>query len=417
MRNIKREEKNTQTIKAINSTLDTAFLSKLYKAKFKNLPFITNLSDIQNIPFTTKKELRDSYPYGTLATDFLNVVEMHTSSGTTGRPTLSFYTKKDLEEGSDAIAKSWVNFGIDNKSRVQFMMSYGLFSGAMLNTYAIQSLGAFVLPAGIQSRAKQAQLLQDFDIDTIVATPSYYLHLYDYFVQNNIPIKNLKLKKGIAAGEVYSDEMKDKISELFSIKVYDHYGLCEVNTGIVYECNSCGGMAVLDEYVYPEIVGIVNGKILSKGQTGELVLTSLHKEASPIIRYRTGDMTSVKTFFSECNECYGRIILNRIKSRCDSTIFYKGIKLEPFELRDTIVLFMGDKMYNRIKIQIYKNLFEQQPKIFLALKPNIDKSILFSLLNYLREKTGVTFVIEDVPYSYFGDVNITKEKIVEYVDK
>lgn len=416
MKKVKKEEKDRQTIEIINSAFKTAFLSKLYKAKFKTLPHISYLSDMQSIPLTTKKDLRDCYPYGNLATDFSNVVEMHTSSGITGSPTLSFYTKNDLEIGSKAISKAWVNFGINNKSRVQFMMSYGLFSGAMLNTYAIQSLGAFVLPAGIQPTAKQVQFLQDFDIDTIVATPSYYLHLYDYLVQNNISIKNLKLKTGIVAGEVYSDKIKKKISDLFSIKIYDHYGLCEVNTGIIYECKTCGGMAVLDEYVYPEIINPVNEKILSKGQ-GELVLTSLYKEASPVIRYRTGDVTSIKTYFSECPECYGRIILERIKSRCDSTIFYKGIKLEPFELRDTIVLFMKDKIYNRVKIQINENVFKEKPKILIALKPNISKSVLRALKNHLKDQTGVTFVIEDVPYHYFGDATSTKEKIIEYVDK
>jgi len=417
MKEIRKEEKNMQTIRAINSTLEIAFLSKLYKEKFKTIPCISDLSDIQLIPFTTKQDLRDYYPYGNLATDFSNVIEMHTSSGVTGSPTLSFYTKKDLKEGSGAIAKAWANFGINDKSRVQFMMSYGLFSGAMLNTYAIQSLGAFVLPAGIQPTERQVQLLQDFDIDTMVATPSYYLHLYDYLVQNNIPIKSLKLKRGIAAGEVYSDGMKKKISKLFSIKIYDHYGLCEVNTGIVYECRSCGGMAVLDEYVYPEVIDPISGKVLLNGQSGELVFTSLHKEASPVIRYRTGDITSIRTHFSECTECYGRIILERIKSRRNSTIFYKGIKLEPLELKDMVMLFVGEKMYSRIKIQIYEDSFKGHPKILIALKANVGKSILPALQDHLRKRIGVTFIIEEVSYSYFGDVTLTKEKIVEYVDK
>jgi len=413
-----KEKKDKRIIEAINHSLKIAFNSKLYKNKFRKLLSVSKLKGIHEIPLTTKKDLRDSYPYGNLAIDFSKVIEMHTSSGTTGKPTLSFYTKKDLEMGSKAISKAWVNFGINNKSRVQFMMSYGLFSGAMLNTYAIQSLGAFVLPSGIQPTAKQVQLLQEFDIDTMVATPSYYLHLYDYLIQNNIPIKSLKLKRGIAAGEVYSDEMKKKISELFCIKIYDHYGLCEVNTGIVYECKKCGGMAVLDDYVYPEIIDPINGELLKERQNGELVLTSLHKEASPIIRYRTGDVTSIKTFFSKCSNCYGSVILDRIKARCDSTIFYKGLKLEPFELRDMIILFMGDKMYNRIKIQIYDDLFKNKPKILLSLKScENNKSILCSLQDYLKEKTGATFLIEEVPYSYFGDITSTKEKIVEYVDK
>ncbi len=409
---INKKEKDRQIIKAINSILKVAFRSRLYGAKFKTIPQIVSSSDIQKIPFTTKKDLRDFYPYGNLAADFSKVVEVHTSSGTTGKPALSFYTKRDLKKGSEVIARAWRNFGINDKSRVQFIMSYGLFSGAMLNTYAIQILGAFVLPAGIQSTMKQVQLLQEFEIDTIVATPSYFLYLYDYLVQNKISIKKLKLKRGIAAGEIYSDEIKKKISDLFSIKIYDHYGLCEVNTGIIYECQKCGDMVVIDDYVYPEIVDLTTGKVLPEGQIGELVLTSLQKEASPIIRYKTGDVSSIKTYFSNCSRCYGHVLIGRIKSRCDSVVFYKGIKLEPFELRDMIVLFMKDKIYNRIKIKIYKDVFLKKPKIILSLKYN-NKLILCSLQKYLKKKTGITFIIENVPYSYFKDITSTKEKIID----
>lgn len=407
--------KDKQLLLAIISNIKTACLSKLYQLKLGNYPVLSDLSDVENIPFTTKQDLRDWYPYGNLATDFTNIIEMHTTSGTTGKPTLSFYTKRDLEEGSKEIAKAWKNFGIDKNCRVQFMMGYGLFSGATLNTYAIQSLGAFVLPAGVQSTVKQVQMLQDFDIDTMVATPSYYLHLYDYLVQNNIPIKSLKLKRGIAAGEAYSDDLKKKIADLFSMKIYDHYGLCEVNTGIIYECKSCSGMVVLDEYVYSEVIDPETGKILPDGQLGELVLTSLRKEASPVIRYRTGDMTSIRTRFSECKECSGSTVVERIRLRYDSTIFYKGIKIEPFELRDMIICFLGDSMYNRVRIQVRENTFQEQPKIFIALKPDINRSILNKLKEHLKERTSVTFIVEEVPYSYFGEFTSTKDKIVEYI--
>ena len=408
-------EKNKQIVDLINITFQKALASTLYQSKFKNKIVIASLTEMGDIPFTTKQDLRLFYPYGNLSTDFTDVVEAHMTSGTTGKPTLSFYTKKDLDEGSMAISRAWANFGIDKNSRVQFMMGYGLFSGAPLNTYAIQSLGAFVLPSGIQPTSKQVQLLQDFDIDTMVATPSYYLHLYDFLVQNSISVKDLKLKRGIAAGEAYSDEIKNKIADLFSMNIYDHYGLCEVNTGIIYECKTCKGMVVLDDYVYAEIIDPINGESLSEGQMGELVLTSLKKDASPIIRYRTGDMTSLRTHFSECKDCYGATILERIKLRYDSTIFYKGIKIEPFELRDMVISFMGNKMYNRVKIQVNESVFNHKPKILIALKSEVYKSFLTSLQDYLKEKTGVAFIIEEVSYSYFGDFISTKDKIVEYV--
>ena len=246
-------------------------------------------------------------------------------------------------------------------------MSYGLFSGAMLNTYAIQELEAFVLPASILPTVKQLELMRDFKIDTVVSTPGYLLYLYKYMREHNINRKNLNLKRAIAAGEIYSDLLRSEIEQKLDIKVYDHYGLCEVNTGIAYECEKRDGLHILDDYVIPEIVDINTGTIMPNGKYGELVLTSLKKEASPIIRYRTGDITCIKKEKCKCGNKEVRI--DRIKARIDDLLFIKGIKINPHELKDFILEDMSDKLYaSDMKILVKKNTTNYRPCIKLSFK-------------------------------------------------
>jgi len=321
-----------ENLRNLNRTIKNAKKSPLYSKKLKNFSQLKSIKEISKLPFTTKQELRDYYPFGGLAVPFNKVIEVHTSSGTTGKTTLSFFTKKDLEIGSKTISTAWKNFGINNESRVQFIMSYGLFSGAALNTYAIQELGGFVLPSGIQPAFKQVELMMDFQIDTIVTTPSYFLYLYDYLENNNIPLNKFKLKRGIAAGEIYSEKTRGIIESKFNIKIYDHYGLCEVNTGIAYECNHRTGLHLLDDYVIAEVINPDTGDILPSEQFGELVLTSLKKEASPVIRYRTGDITRIRS--GDCPCANKSIRIERIKRRIDDLIFIKGIKIDPYELKE-----------------------------------------------------------------------------------
>jgi len=403
-------------IKHLNDTINSARQTKLYANKLDGVTEINRIEQIQDLPFTSKEDLRKTYPFGGLSIGTEHIVEMHTSSGTTGKPTLSFFSKKDLEESSKALSIAWNNFGISKKSRVQMMMSYGLFSGAALNTYAMQSLGAFVIPAGIQPTIKQIEMLKDFKVDSIVATPSYYLHLYDVMILNDIKISSLNLKIGIAAGEVYTNELKHKIEKLFDIRVFDHYGLCEINTGIIYECKVCGRMAVIKDYTYVEVIDPDTGKLLPDGSYGELVITSLKKEASPVIRYRTGDISKIITRKSKCINCKGSIVIDRIKNRTDSTIFYKGLKLNPSELKDDIIIFSNNKIINRIKIKAYyKEEICTRIKIIIALQSITDGKFVEELQNYLKNKVKVKFDIEVVPANYFKDFSVTKDKLVESI--
>jgi phenylacetate-CoA ligase len=398
---------------ALNSTIKKAKCSLFYSNKLKDIKELKSLVQLSTLPFTTKNELRESYPFNSLCVDIKDVIEMHTTSGTTGKPTLSFYNKKDLEIGSEAISRAWKNFGINNENRVQFIMGYGLFSGAMLNTYALQRLGAFVLPSGIQPTAKQVELMIDFEIDTIVATPGFLLYLYEFLKNNKISRSKLKLVRAIAAGEVYSNITREQIEKKLKIKVYDHYGLCEVNTGIAYECDQRKGLHLLDDYIIAEIIDPQTGELLPDGQYGELVLTSLKKEASPIIRYRTGDVSCI---FSEPCACGNKSIrLGRITTRVDDLLFIKGLKINPHELKEFILSLAENQIFGGdMKIKVKKNSIKYTPQIFLTFVKN-NPILISNLKDRIREKTGITFDIKHVEASYFNREANNKVKFIEYV--
>lgn len=398
---------------SLNKSIKAAKNCKFYNKILKDVKELENIDDLETLPFTTKEDLRNIYPYGGLCVSLSEVLEVHTSSGTTGAPTLSFYTKKDLKKGSEEIAKAWMSFGVTKESRVQFVMSYGLFSGAMINTYALQELGAFVLPAGILSISKQLELMKDFQIDTLVATPGYLMYLSEYIEENDIDRQSLMLKRAIAAGEVYSDNFREEIERLLNIKVYDHYGLCEVNTGIAYECEQRDGLHVLDDYVVAEVIDVETGQRVANGVYGELVLTSLKKEASPIIRYRTGDITCIKRGICGCGKKSIRI--DRIKSRKDDLLFIKGIKINPHELKDLILSYAKGVLLGKdIRILVKKNCINYKPIIKLSFKKEFIHKKDY-IIDKIKNKVGLRFELEHVELKYFNRENSNKVKLIEFV--
>ncbi len=397
----------------LNRTIRQAKKSVLYSKKLSSFKKLNSLEELRDLPFTTKEDLRGSYPFGGLCVGKERIVEMHTTSGTTGKPTLSYYTRKDLEIGSDEVSKAWAGLGINEKSRVQFIMSYGLFSGAMLNTYALQELGALVLPAGIQPIVKQVEMMIDFEVDTLVATPGFLLYLCEHLEQNKIPRNKLKLKKAIAAGEVYSDQIRKEIEKRLNVKVFDHYGLCEVYTGIAYECKEKKGLHLLDDFVITEIIDTKTGDVLPDGKYGELVFTSLRKEASPVIRYRTGDVSCLINRNCSCG--VEGVRLGRIKTRVDDLVFIRGIMINPHELKETIVDFAGKNLFGGdMRIEVKKNSIKNDPKIYLTLNGKAGEFIP-RLKKKIKDETKINFEIVNVDKSFFDRENSTKVKLVEYV--
>jgi phenylacetate-CoA ligase len=397
-------------LEKLNKTIRSARETQLYCKK--NLHELASVKELSTLEFTTKEDLRESYPYGGLAVLKSEVIEVHTTSGTTGKPTLSFFTKKDLENSSAAISEAWRTFGVNECTRAMFIMSYGLYSGATLNTYAIQSLGGFVLPAGINPIMTQVEFMEDFEIDTVIATPGFLLYLYEWLEDNNFDRSRLKLVRAIAAGEVYSDRIRTEIENKLKIKVYDHYGICEVNTGICYECSERKGLHVLDDYILPEIIDPETGILVPDGEYGELVLTSLTKEASPIIRYRTKDITRIVPGNCSCGRTSVRI--DRIKSRVGETLFIKGLKIDPYELREFIKEILGDRLYGGdMQIVVKKNDIHFVPKIYLSLM-EVNPNEVANLSQKIQDKTKTKFLVEQVDKQFFNRDKRNKVKFICY---
>lgn len=399
--------KKRKLIKKLNRSIRNALKTPVYKNRYRKKSHkIKTLSDFEKFPITTSEHIKEKYPFGTLAIDLCSVVEMHTSSGTTGNPKASFLTKRDIKMSNKHLAKAWKSFGVDKNSRVQFCMSYGLFSGAYVNTYALQHIGAFVLPAGIQPINKQIKLIKDFNIDTLVATPSYYFHLADKLVEAGINPRDLPLVRGIAAGETYSEQIRKKIEDIFDIKIYDHYGLSEVHTGIAYECDCCSGLHILDDYIYAEILD-ENKKPVKEGQDGILVLTTLDKIASPIIRYWTNDI--VTNIENSCDCGRKTFKISRIKGRADDTIFIKGVKVNTHEFRDLIIQITDNEVSpHQFKIQIKSN--NTLPVIFISDNVTKDER---EIIKKIREETGIRFEIKKKNKEYWNNEKL-KYNIVEY---
>lgn len=406
-----------EKIAKLNQAISGAKNSPLYRVQLP-LPDkkIESLDDFSSrIPFTRKQDLRDAYPYGGLAVPRSKVIEIHTSSGTSGRPVGSFLTKRDIEIGSQQIAKAWATFGVNERSVVLFAMSYGLYSGAALNTYAIQTLGAFVVPASIIPIDKYIDLIMDYGVTHIVAVPGFYYYLSSKMLDRGIDPRSTSLTTMIAAGETYSEDTRQEIEKMFCTTVYDHYGLVEINTGICYECEYKNGLHVLDEYVYAEVVNVsdpdnpVSAKI---GQKGELVLTALDKEASPVLRYRTGDVvTNLGCEKCECGRTTQKI--SRISGRIDSVISIKGVKVDPYALRREIQKEFKTVKDGMMSIRVQRNRVHYTPAVLVTLE---SPGNTIQLAEFLHRNTSIKFEVMHVPIEHWF-ANKNKAPLVEYVEE
>ena len=301
--------------------------SPLYKKKLSPKDArLGSLEDVARLPLTAKADLLASDPYENLCVPREEVAEVHFSSGTSASPVPSFFTRKDIKEGSAYLARTWHMQGVRRESVFAMFASYGLFSAGLINHYALQRIGAFVVPAGNASATKAFELLKEFEADSCAAVASYYLYLIAMAKEHGIDLKKLHLTHLTAGGEPFSEKQRRFIEKAFGATLYDQYGLCEINTGLAGECSEKDGLHLLADYAYPEIIDPETLQQLPDGREGELVLTTFHKEASPLIRYRTGDITSITHAPCPCGRTSPRIA--RVKRRVVDTIFYKGLKIE-----------------------------------------------------------------------------------------
>ncbi|MGA5194426.1 phenylacetate--CoA ligase PaaK [Streptomyces exfoliatus] len=292
------------------------------------------LADLPRFPFTTKADLRDHYPFGMFAVDQSRIRRVHASSGTTGRPTVVGYTEGDLDMWADVVARSLRAAGARPGHKVHVAYGYGLFTGGLGAHYGAERLGCTVIPASGGMTARQVQLIQDFRPEIIMVTPSYMLTLLDEFERQGVDPRSTSLKVGVFGAEPWTEAMRKEIEEAFAIDAVDIYGLSEViGPGVAQECvETKDGLHIWEDHFYPEVVDPFTGEVLPDGEEGELVFTSLTKEAMPVIRYRTRDLTRL---LPGTARVFRR--MEKVTGRCDDMIILRGVNLFPTQIEEIVL--------------------------------------------------------------------------------
>ena len=300
---------------------------------------IKSLADVRRLPFTTGADLRAIYPNGLLAVDRTEAVRLHTSSGTTGKPKAIFFSRKDVDNAAELIARSLVSAGISRADVFQNMMSYGLFTGGLVMHYGAEKVGCLVIPAGPGTSERQLMLMQDFQTTVVHILPSYALYFASFLEQKGIdPRKDLTVRKAFVGAEPHTEETRRCIERIFGCDVYNSYGLTELNgPGVACECECKAGMHLWEDNYILEIINPATGEPLPDGQTGELVLTTLKREAMPILRYRTRDITSIVPEPCDCGRTHRRLV--RFTGRSDDMLIIRGVNVFPQQIERVLMSF------------------------------------------------------------------------------
>lgn len=315
-----------------------------YRNKFQEMGLmpedVKSLEDLQKLPFTTKVDLRDNYPYGLFTVPLEQIVRIHASSGTTGKPTVVGYTRNDISMWSELMARCLVAAGAGAHSVIQNAYGYGLFTGGLGVHYGAERLGASIIPISGGNTAKQIMIMQDFGSTVLTCTPSYAIYLAEVLAEAGIDPASLKIQAGIFGAEPWSENIRKDIEKKLKIKAYDIYGLSEImGPGVAIECECQDGLHVWEDHFIPEIIDPVTLKVLPYGQQGELVITTITKEGIPILRYRTRDITTIKPEPCACGRTHLRI--SRLQGRTDDMLIIRGVNVFPTQI-ESVLLEIGE---------------------------------------------------------------------------
>ncbi len=348
---------------------------------------VRTVSDLSKLPFTSKEDLRLNYPYGMFAVPLREVVRIHSSSGTTGKPTVVGYTKNDIRTWSNLVARFMTAAGVTHDDVVQVAFGYGMFTGAFGLHYGAETIGASVIPMGGGNTEKQIMIMQDYKSTVMVCTPSYAITLADRMEKLGIDPKGLSLRVGLFGGEPWSEAMRSEIEMRLSISATDNYGLSEIlGPGVAGECRHKCGMHIFEDAFIPEIIDPESCEVLPPGSVGELVLTTLTKEAFPMIRYRTRDITSL--VYDRC-EC-GRTMVRMMKTmgRSDDMLIIKGVNVYPSQIEEVLVAIEGCEPHYQlvvdrkgaqdsleVQIEVTENIFFDEMKMQRAFLEKVEKRI------------------------------------------
>ncbi|HZK21904.1 MAG TPA: phenylacetate--CoA ligase [Oscillospiraceae bacterium] len=380
-------------------------LAKTVKLCYDNVPFyrekfneygivpedINSIDDIVKLPFTEKQDLRDTYPYGLFAVPKEKIVRIHASSGTTGKQTVVGYTKEDIEHWSHGTARALVAAGATKEDYVHISYGYGLFTGGLGLHYGAEMLGAAAIPVSSGNTSRQIQIMQDFGSNILCCTPSYAVYIGETLRDMGISPDTLSLKAGIFGAEPWSENMRLKIEELLGINAYDIYGLSEIaGPGVSYECKEKCGLHICEDYFYPEIIDPDTLKPVPDGTFGELVFTCIGKEALPLIRYRTRDISSITHEKCDCGRTLVR--MQKPKGRTDDMLIIRGVNVFPSQVEHVILscgiepnyLIVVDRINNldtmTVKIEMTDTMFSDSVREIESMELKI-KTALMSTLN------------------------------------
>jgi phenylacetate-CoA ligase len=335
-------------LERLQATLNRVYRNvSFYQRRFREVGFLpendlTELKDIERLPFTTSQNVSDSYPYEMFAVPLREVVRVHSSSGTMTNPGVVGYTREDLRIWSNLVARILSAGGVTQDDVIQVTFAYGLLTGGLGIHYGAERIGASVLPTSVGRTERQIKIMQDFRTTVLTSTPSYTMHIADRVEDLGIDPKRLSLKYCICAGEPWTEETRREIEKKLFVKVTDNYGISEVmGPGVAGECLEQNGMHLQEDHFLAETVDPDSGKVLEPGMEGELVITTLTKEAFPVIRYRTGDICRVISEPCGCGRTLRRI--GRIRGRCDNVVVIKGINIIPEKIGDIFEAIKGER--------------------------------------------------------------------------
>lgn len=348
---------------------------------------IRSLEDIRKLPFTVKSDLRDTYPYGLFACPLSQVVRLHASSGTTGKQIVVGYTRSDIEMWGDVVRRAFLCCGLRPEDIIQVSYGYGLFTGGLGAHYGGEALGAMVVPTSGGNTQRQITVMRDFGVTAICCTPSYFNFIIEKAKEQGIDMRDLPIRAGVFGAEPWTDEMRQRIEEASGIKAFDIYGLSEIiGPGVAVECSEHNGLHVFEDHFYPEIIDPDTGEVLPDGEFGELVLTSLTKQALPMIRYRTRDLTRIIPEPCSCGRTLRRIA--RISSRSDDMFIIRGVNVFPSQIETAllsvdgtqphynIILYTENGMDNiDVDVEVNDALFSDRIREMEALQQKITRSI------------------------------------------
>jgi phenylacetate-CoA ligase len=385
-----------QTLARVQATVP--FYKESFAGAGVNAAQVKTLDDLRRLPFTLKQHMRDNYPYGLFAVPLEQIVRIHASSGTTGKPTVVGYTRRDIDIWTELMARSFVAAGAHKGDVLHNAYGYGLFTGGLGAHYGAEKIGASVIPMSGGNTKKQIMIMQDFGSTVLTCTPSYCLFLAEAAREEGLDIRNFKLRVGIHGAEPWSEEMRQEIEEKLGIKAIDIYGLSEIlGPGVGIECiEAQNGLHIWEDHFIPEIINPDTGESVPHGEHGELVITTITKEGIPLIRYRTRDITRLISEPCICGRTHMR--LERMSGRSDDMLIIRGVNVFPSQIESVLFNIEGVEPHYQlivdrdgnldtleVQVEVNEQTFSDEIKELQGLSARIRKDI--------KDLLGVTCIV------------------------